>query len=462
MLSLWLLLRTCSRNGPPAPVEPEGREHRCRRVGRAGSPRPLLAAVLASGVTAVTGGPTAGAAPTLGACPSATSELKAQAPSDLVAALTAGVRSPAFAGDQVGVSMWIDGIGEVFASNADQQLKPASNEKILTALGALQLLGADTTLQTTVMRSGPVEGGVLQGDLVIIGGGDPLLGLTGPNSFATLAKAVREVGITRVSGRLVYDDFRYDDQFSQPGWSPGAVPYDIGPVSALSVGRNRYRKDREFTVRPAWSNTALFRLLLAQQGIKVDGPTKREDVDMDLLAVVAKQSSQTVGALVQHMLLFSDNVVAESLVKEIGFRRTGKGTTTAGLRAIAEIHGSLCLNATGLMADGSGLSVRNVRSARQWRILLQAVRDQDWAKPLLQGLPVAGRGGTLAGRFVGTPAQDRVRAKTGTINGTRSLSGFATTVSGRQAVFSIVVNGPNVAQATAAIDDLVVALVTKG
>jgi serine-type D-Ala-D-Ala carboxypeptidase/endopeptidase (penicillin-binding protein 4) len=422
----------------------------------------LVSALLVGGITEVVGPRAAGAAPALGTCPPAASDLKAQAPADLVAALTAAVRDPRLAGDQVGVSIWIDGLGEVFAANPDQLLKPASNEKLLTALGVLQLLGPDTTLQTTVMRSGPVEGGVLQGDLVLIGGGDPLLDLSGPTSFAALAKAVKAAGITRVAGRLVYDDFRYDDQFMQAGWSPGAVPYDIGPVSALSVGRNRYRKDRDFTIRPAWSNTALFRLLLAQQGIKVDGPTKREDRNMDTLALVAKQPSQTVAALVRHMLLFSDNVVAESLVKEVGFRRTGKGTTAAGLAAIAELHGSLCLNATGLMADGSGLSVRNVRSARQWRTLLQAVRDQDWAKPLVQGLPVAGRGGTLANRFVGTPAQDRVRAKTGTINGTRSLSGYATTVSGRQAVFSIVVNGGNIAQANDAIDDLVVALVTKG
>ncbi len=435
------------------------------RLGRRFRPRAagsalVIAALLASGVTDLAG--VAAAAPQLGTCPPADPQLKAQAPSDLVAALTEGLRSPRLAGDQVGVSIWIDGIGEVFAANADQQLKPASNEKILTALGVLQLLGPDTTLQTTVMRSGPVEGGVLRGDLVLVGGGDPLLDLTGPNSISALAQAVKAAGIDRVAGRLVYDDFRYDDQFMQAGWSPGAVPYDIGPVSALSVARNRYRRDRDFTIRPAWSNTALFRLLLNQQAVRVDGPTRREDRNMDTLALVAKQPSQTVGALVQHMLLFSDNVVAESLVKEIGYRSTGKGTTTSGLRAIARLHGGLCLNATGLMADGSGLSVRNVRSARQWRILLQAVRDQDWARPFVQGLPVAGRGGTLATRFVGTPAQDRVRAKTGTINGTRTLSGYATTVSGRQAVFSIVVNGPNVAQANDAIDDLVVALVTRG
>ena len=274
------------------------------RVGRRLHSRPALARALA-GVTvtgallasSLTGLAPAGAAPLVAACPPGASELKAQPPSDLVAALTAGVRSPRLAGDQVGVSIWIDGLGEVFASNADQLLKPASNEKILTALGVLDILGADTRLQTTVMRSGPVKDGVLQGDLVLIGGGDPLLDLTGPNSFTALAKSVRAAGIKRVTGRLVYDDFRYDDMFSLPGWSSYTVPYDIGPVSALTVGRNRYRKDSAFTVRPAWSNTALFRVLLAQQGIRIDGASQRQDVDMDALSVVAKQSSQSVGPL---------------------------------------------------------------------------------------------------------------------------------------------------------------------
>ena len=430
-------------------------------------PRPavvgaLMAVLLASGIAEVSATGTAGAAPVLANCPPAASQAKAHAPNDLVAALTAGIRSPSLAGDQVGISVSIDGVGEVFSANADQLLRPASNEKLLTALGVLQILGPDTRLQTSVMRSGPVRGGVLHGDLVLIGGGDPTLGLSGDGSFASLATAVRAAGITRVAGRLVYDDFRYDDTFSLPGWAWGDMPADIGPVSALSVGRNRYRRDREFTVRPAWSNTALFRLLLAHEGIRVDGPTRREDRDMDALAMVAEQSSPTVAAMVQRMLLVSDNGIAESLVKEVGFRRTGKGTTAAGLAAIADLESALCLSEAGRMADGSGLSVRDVRSARDWRTLLEAVHDQPWAKPLVQGLPVAGRGGTLATRFVGTPAQDRVRAKTGTLSGTRSLSGYATTVSGRQAVFSIVVNGPNIARANDAIDDLVVALVTQG
>jgi D-alanyl-D-alanine carboxypeptidase/D-alanyl-D-alanine-endopeptidase (penicillin-binding protein 4) len=404
----------------------------------------------------------AAAAPTLAIFPAPPSQAKAQAAAGLAAALTAGLRDPRLAGDQVGVSISIDGLGEVFAANADQLLRPASNEKLLTALGVLQLLGPDATLSTSVMRSGPVQRGVLQGDLVLVGGGDPLLDLTGPRSLTTLAQAVKAAGITRVTGRLVYDDFRYDDVSSLPGWSSVAVPFDIGPVSALTVARNRYRKDRDFTARPAWGNTALFRLLLAQQGIRVDGPTRRVDVNLDALAVVARQPSLTVGALVQHMLLVSDNIVAESLVKEVGYRRSGRGTTAAGLAAIAQLQSALCLGPTGRMVDGSGLSVRDVRSARDWRTLLEAVRDQPWAAPFVQGLPVAGRGGTLATRFVGTPAQDRVRAKTGTIAFTRSLSGYATTLSGRRAVFSIVVNGPNVADANDAIDALVVTLVTGG
>ena len=73
-------------------------------------------------------------------------------------------------------------------------------------------------------------------------------------------------------------------------------------------------------------------------------------------------------------------------------------------------------------------------------------------------LPVGGRTGTLAGRFVGTPAEGNVRAKTGYILEGRSLSGVLTTAGGRDVVFSILVNGAGAAASVDAIDELVVAL----
>jgi D-alanyl-D-alanine carboxypeptidase/D-alanyl-D-alanine-endopeptidase (penicillin-binding protein 4) len=91
--------------------------------------------------------------------------------------------------------------------------------------------------------------------------------------------------------------------------------------------------------------------------------------------------------------------------------------------------------------------------------MLQAARGQPWWPVLAEGLPVAGRSGTLAGRFRGTPAEANVRAKTGTIIGGTALAGYGTTARGRPMVFSVVVNGAGAENAAGAVDRLVASVV---
>jgi D-alanyl-D-alanine carboxypeptidase/D-alanyl-D-alanine-endopeptidase (penicillin-binding protein 4) len=178
-------------------------------------------------------------------------------------------------------------------------------------------------------------------------------------------------------------------------------------------------------------------------------------------AVVASLSSPPIGELVARTLTESDNLVSELLLKEIGLRTQGVGGTAEGAAAAQErlgrLLGGLALN--GQTADGSGLSRADRRSAREWRLLLQAALDQPWAGRFVGSLPLAGRTGTLDRRFGGTAAEANVRAKTGAINGARALSGYLTTAGGRQAVFSIIVNHPGPGRPVMrAIDDLVAAI----
>jgi D-alanyl-D-alanine carboxypeptidase/D-alanyl-D-alanine-endopeptidase (penicillin-binding protein 4) len=85
-------------------------------------------------------------------------------------------------------------------------------------------------------------------------------------------------------------------------------------------------------------------------------------------------------------------------------------------------------------------------------------RARPWWPALVDGLPVAGRSGTLAGRFHGTAAEANVRAKSEKIIGGAALSGFGTTTGGRAFVFSVVVNGPGADAGADAIDALVAAV----
>lgn len=125
---------------------------------------------------------------------------------------------------------------------------------------------------------------------------------------------------------------------------------------------------------------------------------------------------------------------------------------------MADVVKSLCVQRSILQQDGSGLSHGNARSARDWRRLLQQAQTRPWWDDFVAGLAVAGETGTLQRRFVDTAAQDNLRAKTGSINGLRSLSGILTTAGGRRVFFSAIVDADEPQVPMTAIDDLLVAI----
>jgi D-alanyl-D-alanine carboxypeptidase/D-alanyl-D-alanine-endopeptidase (penicillin-binding protein 4) len=263
------------------------------------------------------------------------------------------------------------------------------------------------------------------------------------------------------------------------------VPVFIGPLSALVVDRNQLRPDADYAANPLPGILPYFRAALLRAGVRVAGPNIAGAAPATS-AVLAALASPPVGDLVGEMLNQSDNLIAELLVKEVGYRASrattggstagstaggsatgaglptsgsAPGSTAGGLAAIGEAVRGLGVPLVGVAADGSGLSRHDRRSAREWRSLLQAALPLPWAERLLGSLPLAGRTGTLARRFAGTAAEANVRAKTGWIDEARSLSGYLTTAGGRRVVFSVVVNGTTpTSPALNALDGLVAAL----
>jgi D-alanyl-D-alanine carboxypeptidase/D-alanyl-D-alanine-endopeptidase (penicillin-binding protein 4) len=157
---------------------------------------------------------------------------------------------------------------------------------------------------------------------------------------------------------------------------------------------------------------------------------------------VASIESAPLADVVGVMLRESDNLAAELLVKELGVRFGGRGSTEAGLGVIRQSLTTMGLAGDGLAAaDGSGLD----RSDRLTCELLEATltRAGD-SGPLANGFPVAGRDGTLATRMRRGAARRRCRAKTGTLSNVSALSGYCTARSGDVYAFSILMNGVNV------------------
>jgi D-alanyl-D-alanine carboxypeptidase/D-alanyl-D-alanine-endopeptidase (penicillin-binding protein 4) len=375
----------------------------------------------------------------------------AGAPSpSLTHAFAAFLADPSVMPHRTSVSVWIDGWGEVLAHEPDLALAPASNEKIFTAMGALAVLGAEARL-TTALRF------TADGNLVVAGGGDATLTSGGPHSLASLADQLRASGVGTVPGALVVDETRHDGERRARAWQDWQVPAYTGPLSALMVDRNRWRADPAYLADPALANAELLRGALAARGISVTGPTVYATAPV-AGSVVASVTSAPLSELLRDMLQSSNNQIADLLLKEVGFAATGTGSMANGAAATAAALAPLCIPLTGVADDGSGLSRGNARSAREWRSMLQAARTQPWWPTLDDALPLAGRSGTLAGRFRGTAAEANVRAKTGTIIGGAALSGHGTTAGGRPFVFSILVNGPGAEASAGAIDSLVSAL----
>jgi D-alanyl-D-alanine carboxypeptidase/D-alanyl-D-alanine-endopeptidase (penicillin-binding protein 4) len=291
---------------------------------------------------------------------------------------------------------------------------------------------------------------------VVVGGGDPSLTRSGPHSLDALAQAVADAGITRIDGRLLVDDSRYDDQRSGVGW-PSAWWASVGALSALVADRNSYLKTTDFLADPARTSGDVLRYGLTTRGIAVDGGVAHGSVDAGQR--LARLDSPTINELVTLMLLRSDNLIAELLVKEIGHRVAhGPGTTAAGLEAINHLIDGLCVPNVGASVDGSGLSRNDHRSARELRTIIQAASATPWGMNLLVDLPLVGQPSALGGRLVGPRTTGNVRAKGGSLSNTRSLSAFLTTTRGRQAVLTILVNGGAVLDADGAIDDFVTAI----
>lgn len=369
--------------------------------------------------------PSQALAPACSGDPSLTAPGPVAAPEPLATVLAERLADPRFAQVTVGASVWVQGLGEVVAVNPDELLVPASGQKLVTAIGALTALDPYATFPTTVVATGPVVDGVVQGDLVLVGGGDPTLTLTGGHSVAALAQQVAAVGVRRVDGVVVNAG---QPEVRDAGSGLPATPAGAALTSLLALSG------------------------IATLGPAVDGPAPASGYQL------AARSSEPVWRLVNDMLLYSDNENAEELARTVGLVRRGERTTAAGLAAAHEAVTTLCVQLPGTSADGSGLSSQNRHSARSLRQLVQAALPSPWGYQLSAGLAVGGQAGTLLPRFGGTPAAGNVHAKTGSLNGVASLTGHLRTASNRLVVFSIIVNGPGAVEATEAIDELVVAL----
>ncbi len=346
----------------------------------------------------------------------------------------------------------------IYSRGATEALAPASTVKLLTATAAIEVLGADTRLRTTVVAGAAAADGIIEGDLFVVGGGDPLLVTSGykqsledpdqlTEDFGDLADAVATAGIREIRGSVLGDDSRHDRTRWLPSWP---TRYQIGgvvaPLSALMVndGQTGFadEPDRANANRRAGDPPALaaatLRTLLERRGVLVTGGSGVGTAPQDS-EEIAGIDSPPIRDIVGEMLTDSDNTTAELLTREMGLRTAGQGTTQAGVAAIIDVLESAQLPLDGLvLADGSGLDLGSRVSCP---LLVAALNRLPADGDIVSRLAVSGRTGTLRKRLQGTSTVGKIRAKTGTLNSVNSLVGLADTKFGSKITFSMIENG---------------------
>ena len=378
----------------------------------------------------------------------------------------------------------------VFEARSDAALVPASLMKIVTAAAAMEVLGPDGTYTTEVfVRTDDLEAaasGVLDGDVYLVGGGDPVLNtprygdrIPDPVAYTDASELAEKVkqslaanGIQRIQGRIVGDDSWYPDRVRDyyreltPDGDETVWRYShdtvnlVGPLSGLLINdgfvsytwKTGAEDHREYvrTTDPPRHAASVFDNLLEARGLVITlRPRSGQSPEPSELTSLGSIESPPVSQIAARMLTRSDNTVAEMLLKEIGRRTLGSARSVAAHVVEGVVRGLLGSLASGIeVADGSGVSRQNrLTCAAVAELLRLAGPDSS----LVRGLAVAGGSGTLKTcRPVPPPpssgSPNTVYAKTGTLYLSNALAGAAQAINGETVVFAMIANGHNLGQ----------------
>ncbi len=337
----------------------------------------------------------------------------------------------------------------LFSERATTPRPPASVEKLYTAVSALDDIGPSARLATTVLGSGHLAaGGVWEGSLYLRGGGDPTFGSTpfirvhyggaGASASSLVHQLVAVDGIHRVTGSIRGDESYFDSLRGEPSTGYQPDPFLEGTLSGLAFNRGTTGAQRGAHAPAAYAAHELWAALKGD-GVSIQGSSgaARTPAGTTQLAQVR---SPTIAALLGLMLPSSDNFFAEMLVKDLGARFGGAGTTAAGAAVVAgTISGLLGIHPS--VVDGSGLSPADHTSPYEVADLLVELAPTRIGAILREHMAVAGRTGTLAKRMRNTGAAGRCQGKTGTLTGVSNLVGYCRASDGHLLAFAIFNDG---------------------
>ncbi|HEY2282980.1 MAG TPA: D-alanyl-D-alanine carboxypeptidase/D-alanyl-D-alanine-endopeptidase [Solirubrobacteraceae bacterium] len=337
----------------------------------------------------------------------------------------------------------------LFSERASTLRPPASVQKLYTATTLLERMGPAGRLSTTVYGIGRLApGGVWEGSLYLRGGGDPTFGSSAfirahyggvGTSVSTLAaQLVRSAGIHRITGSVLGDESWFDSLRGEPSSHYALDPFLEGTLSGLAFNRGASGAESGAHAPAAYAARELW-ATLKNDGVAIAGRSAAASTPPGA-SQLAQVQSPTVTQLLGLTLPPSDNFFAETLVKDLGARYGGAGTTAVGASVVRQTLASL-LGIHPHVLDGSGLSESDLTSPYEVADLLVALASTPIGPVLRGDLAIAGHTGTLATRMRHTGASGRCEGKTGTLTGVSNLAGYCTAANGHTLAFAIFTDG---------------------
>jgi D-alanyl-D-alanine carboxypeptidase/D-alanyl-D-alanine-endopeptidase (penicillin-binding protein 4) len=391
----------------------------------------------------------------------------------------------------------------LFSANSNKLFHPASNMKLVTTAAGLQLLGPQFNFVTSITTDGNVSNGILEGNIYITGSGDPVLRTEHFDSLADAFRQRGITTISgNIIGDISYYDglawgsgWMWDDEptsdaaFITPltvndncveiSISPGKRKGDLPQISIeptttyfpiinngntsddttlpkLDVtrvkGENTFIVQgrispagitQQFTLsvwKPELFFLELFKERLSEHGVSIHG-TIRIDSGKNLLPLF--QIRHPLDSVFHQINKQSDNLGAENLLKTLSANAYGEpGSALTGLSMVKRYLQSIGIDTTlMILADGSGLSSYNLISPDAMvKLLFEQYNNKQTFRLFYESLPIAGIDGTLKNRMKGSRAEGNVHAKTGSLTGVSTLSGYVKTLDGHLLAFSIMCN----------------------
>ena len=312
--------------------------------------------------------------------------------------------------------------GEVIAShNPAEPLVPASIMKSVTTAALLSHLDEDYRYETKIYTEGPVREGVLEGNLLVVGSGDPSLNSkyvdNNSDICQEIANALRSAGISQIKGKIVVDEEIWSGPSVPQSWMSGDLPHAYGTGShGLNFEDNA--SGSRSVANPAAVFSTRLKSVLTRYGISVTNESLRQG-DSKLLFT---HTSVPLDEIMRSCMMRSDNQYAEALLRTYGVVVNGKGNTEKSARHEMEYWHKQKAPMSGVnIIDGSGLSRQNRVTANFMAHVIASKASNPYYASFF---PLAGQEGTLKSFLAGTPLDGYVAMKTGSMRGIQCYAGY--------------------------------------